>query len=877
MYKVLKYVQDHLHEHVTVEDAARECGYSQWYFCKMFRAFAGTSFIAYVNHKKMQNAAIDLLSGEKVLDTALKYGYETAGGFNKAFLCEFGCYPKEFRKTDEEYRLRYKERRDRMFPLSDRCAILRKKTVEEKEKNKYAAFTFHLYYNRALRAMPENTPNTILRAEGVRYTASHAPAHIEDGELIVGYNFGEGSEPRKNVVGTYCLIDDKDEEKRIMLENGFTEEEIAFYNSDRNTHLRYHKGKDPDYTPYEKAMDREWTAIGRAIVSDHGVLDYRSVLELGFEGLRKKVEKYEAKNGSSDMYEAMKMLCEAGCSLGRNYAVEAERLLADPSLLPERRAELEKMRDVCTKVPAKPAGTFLEAVQSLWFAHILTTWEDTTTNANSLGRLDRILYPYYRRDIDSGVLTREQAFEIICCLWIKLYRDYDVQQSCVGGCDENGNDATNELSYMMLDATEQLGFIRCLSVRYGAGSSPDFVKRALEVVGHLRKGVPFFFNDDVMIPALVSGGISLPDARDYTQIGCVETVIPGKSNPHAVAGEVNVLKALEFTLNDGRSMLSGFETEGFAITPTKELTDYEALEKEVFRHIRNILDVSCRTVRKQIEAAVGTASRPYKSLLTEGCVERNLDFNDHGAKYDYYQIMVGGLPNLADSLIALKKLVFEEKRYTLDEVIGHLRENFPDETVRLEFLNKAPKYGNDIDEVDEIAVRAASYACDCLEELSKKYGYTFHAQLFTYFWLIDHGRNTAATPDGRRSGDPIAYSVSPMQGRDYEGLTAVFSSLVKFPTRRTPGTASAIVEVDPQLLSDRNLDKLTALMLALAGEGLSNVQFNITDAETLTDAQLHPENHRNLAVRVSGFSQKFSLLDKDLQDHIIARTKHKCL
>ena len=258
-------------------------------------------------------------------------------------------------------------------------------------------------------------------------------------------------------------------------------------------------------------------------------------------------------------------------------------------------------------------------------------------------------------------------------------------------------------------------------------------------------------------------------------------------------------------------------------------------------------------------------------------MENNLDFNKRGALYDYYQIMFCGVPNLADSLIAIKKLVFDENRYTLEEVIYQIKNNYPDESVRLDFLNNAPKFGNDVDEVDFLAGEIINFGCDVLEELSQRYGYSFHAQPFTYKWLIEHGKFTGSTPDGRRMSENIAYSVSPMQGRDFSGLTAVFNSITKLPTNKTPGTTSAIIEIDPNLFTDRNLDVLAQMMLALAEKGLSNVQFNITDAETLMDAKKHPEKYPNLAVRVSGFSQKFYLLSENLQDHIIERTKHKCL
>ncbi|MDD6995184.1 MAG: pyruvate formate lyase family protein [Candidatus Borkfalkiaceae bacterium] len=484
-------------------------------------------------------------------------------------------------------------------------------------------------------------------------------------------------------------------------------------------------------------------------------------------------------------------------------------------------------------------------------------------------------YPYYKKDIDEGRIGKDEAFELICCLWLKLYRDYDVQQSCVGGTNPDGTSAVNELSYMMLDATERLDFIRCLSVRFSQATEKDFLKRALEVVGHVQKGIPFFFNDDVMIPALLSKGIAEEDAYNYTQLGCVETVIPGKSNPHAVTGETNFLKAMEYTLGNGRSLAYPEFSPGVCTGEIELFTTYQSFYDAVIKQADKILDVTCSQVKKYCDACI--APKAYKSLLTEGCLESGRDFNEKGAIYDYYQIMLGGIPNLADSLLVIKKFVYEEKKYTLREIKDILESNFADESVRMEFINKVSKFGNDIDEVDQIAVDLVNHACDELEKLEKKYGRSFHAQPFTFLWMIDHGKTSAASPDGRRKGEPIAYSVSPMQGRDFNGLTAVLNSIAKFPTKRTPGTTSAIVEVDPKLFTDRNIGALADILIASGKKGLSNVQFNTVDAETLIDAKRHPEKYNNLAVRVSGFSQKFNLLGADLQDHIIGRTKHTCL
>ena len=229
------------------------------------------------------------------------------------------------------------------------------------------------------------------------------------------------------------------------------------------------------------------------------------------------------------------------------------------------------------------------------------------------------------------------------------------------------------------------------------------------------------------------------------------------------------------------------------------------------------------------------------------------------------------------TLEVIRQFVYQKQEYTLQELKDILQNDFPEESVRQKFINKAAKFGNDIDSVDLLAADIVNVSCDYLEQLSEKYGLSFHAQPFTFLWMVEYGRESAATPDGRRKGEIIAYSVSPMQGRDFNGLTSLLNSLSKFPTRRTPGTTSAIVEVDPKLFTDRNLSALTDILIACSARGLQNVQFNTIDADTLMEAKRHPEKYNNLAVRVSGFSQKFNLLSPELQDHIIGRTKHACL
>ncbi|MBS6475434.1 MAG: helix-turn-helix domain-containing protein [Clostridiales bacterium] len=820
MYDVLKYINENLQYELNLTDTAKRFSYSKWYFCEAFKSFTGLTFTEYIRHRRMQLAAAEVLNGKKITEIAQKCGYDTQCGFNKAFLKEFGCMPSEFRKNEQYYKKQYEERR-KMYSLSDRCEILKQAAINERPNDEFKSAQRDYYYLRGMyKGYEAEQTNESVVASGLCEVIQNAPPIIHDGELIVGYNYGSTDSYDWGDLNSLKVNWPVFKEK--MKSGGFSDSELEEYYEKKLQSYKLFSISNPDTTISEKAMMLSSdSAIGAYLItSNHSVIGYEKVLRLGFEGLLEEVERCSS---DSPFYRGLKKICKAACTLGERYAEEAEKAAKNESN-PNRQKELRQIAQICRQVPRKGARSFAEAVQSLWFAHIINTWEDFI-NANSLGRLDQILYPYYKHDIEAGIITKKEAFELICCLWIKLYRDYDVQQSCVGGCDSNGKSAVNELSYLMLDATEALGFIRCISVRFSPDTEKSFIRRALEVVGHVQKGVPFFFNDSVMIPALTSHGIDLEDARDYTQIGCVETVIPGRSNPHAFSARCNFLRAIEYTFNNGKSLCIPELEPGIPTGKLASFKNFEQLKHAVFMQIENMLDSVCQILRQQLLPSGDLFVRLYKSLLTEGCTQSGLDFNKRGAKYDYYQVDFMGIPNLADSLAA--------------EIMG--------------------------------------FACDTLDKLSEKYEMNFQAQPFTFTCMTTDGRIGCATPDGRHRGDNIAYSVSPMQGRDFNGFTALINSLCALPTTKAPGCTSAIVEVEPKLFSDKNLSAFADILLAAAAQGLCNIQFNVVDADILRDAQLHPENHRNLAVRVSGFSQKFCLLDKNMQDHIIARTKHQFL
>ena len=689
MFAVLSYIHENITRQIGAADTAAHFGYSKWHFCKKFREFSGVTFTEYVRRYRVQLAAIDILGGKKITDVAFDYGYDTLSGFNKAFLKEYGCMPREYKRQAKDCQLYYERRKNTMYKLTDRCMILREDAVNAKSYTDKYCYQRSVYFSLGIsEAMSKGlTEDECMAAGNVNVLEKFTP-FIAPSELICGFNFGDL--PDKNE--TY-LPKNNETDISVMRQNGISEEDISKYFSGicdiplPKTVMGQGFVKECEiaFTEAEKAARAERSSLGRNTNANHTVIGYEKVLKLGFEGLYKQVCEYEAQNGSSPLYASAKRICLSAMKMGEKYASEAERLLAsgDTAYSP---SDLEFIAKNCRRVPRYPAESFAEAVQSLWFAHIINTWEDLI-NANSLGRLDQILYPYYKQDIEKGVLTKEEAFELIGCLWVKLYRDYDVQQSCVGGTACDGTSAVNELSYMMLDATEQLDFIRCLSVRFGENTEKEFLKRALEVVGHVQKGVPFFFNDDVMIPALINKGISREDAYNYTQLGCVETVIPGKANPHAVAGETNLLKAIEFVLCNGHSMLESHCATG---VPTGELSRFDTYEKfysAVLIQVDNIIDLACSMVKKLTDGII--SPKPYKSLLTDGCLESGKDFNNEGALYDYHQIMLGGIPNLADSLMVIKKFVYQDRKYTLNNIKDILESDYPDERVRLEFLNKA--------------------------------------------------------------------------------------------------------------------------------------------------------------------------------------------
>ena len=602
---------------------------------------------------------------------------------------------------------------------------------------------------------------------------------------------------------------------------------------------------------------------------NHSIRDFAKVLRIGFKGIRDEIEVPLARMDITDpdfprrenFWRAGLAVCEAGILLGRRYAELA------------RSMGKTEMAAACDRVPAEGARTLFEAVQALWFTHILTCGEDGI-NANSIGRLDQILQPYYQADLEAGRITRTEAVELMEELACKLYLEYDVQAITLAGIDKDGNDAVNDMSYIILEATRNVDFIRDVSVRLSPRTPKAFVDRCAELV--IRGGgIPFFFNDDCFLQALTDRGIRPEHAWDYAPIGCIELTIPGKAIPHAVSGWISAIKCLELALHDGVDPRTGQQV-GLKTGSLTDFTCYEDVREAYVKQIEFLTRNMVYLINRGELAQRENMPLPCWSILTDDCIARGRDITDGGPIYNYHSICFLGTANTADSLAAIKKLVFEEKKISREDLAQALKANFEGyESVRQLLLTGAPKYGNDVDEVDRIAAWVTNHFIDLMDRFRSSMNGRFFVHLFSFLQNICFGWSLGATPDGRKAGEPIAYSLSAQQGRDEEGVTALMNTLAKLPHHRAAGASAAIIDLDPKLVAGENgVERLSQLVRAAIRLGVGQMQFNVVTAERLRQAQADPERYGNLPVRVAGYSQMFKLLSKDLQEHVIARTKH---
>ncbi|MBI4764824.1 MAG: formate C-acetyltransferase/glycerol dehydratase family glycyl radical enzyme [Deltaproteobacteria bacterium] len=623
----------------------------------------------------------------------------------------------------------------------------------------------------------------------------------------------------------------------------------------------------------------------------HFTMNHKRVLARGLRGVMDDAEgklagcSSEEKAGEKGLfYEAVLRTCRAAISFAKRYSELALAMAAVESD-PEREAELREIARVCSRVPEFPAETFQEAVQGVYFIHLLAQIE-SGGNSISLGRIDQILFPYYRKDREAGRVSPEKARELVALLFIKTNEIWNVleeafipggegtegkttQNVTVGGVGSEGRDATNDLSYIVLDAYADL---RTVQPNFGLRVSPDCPEELMSrAVEYDRDGLLMhFFNDEVIIRSLVQGGHTIEDARDYGVVGCLEPNGQGKTFGSTFAVQFNGIKCVELALSNGIDNIFGYQS-GLESGDPAGFKDFNDLWGAYDKQMRHFIHQMVRGMEVLDRVIAETVPSPFASAMVDGCLEKGLDLTGGGAVYNSTGVQLMGFANVVDSLYAVKKTVFDDKRFTMTDLTNWLAQDWQEaEDQRAYLLNRVPKYGNDHDEVDAMAARVVDHYCDVLSKYRNFRGGAFWPGIFSVGFHITMGAFTGATPDGRFSGDVLGNGITPTTGNALSGPTAIMNSVVKLPVARVFNGANLNMRFQGKKISRENL---TALIKTYFKCGGTQVQFNMVDSEILREAQRHPEKHRDLFVRVSGYSAEFIGLSEIAQEEIISRTE----
>ena len=624
----------------------------------------------------------------------------------------------------------------------------------------------------------------------------------------------------------------------------------------------------------------------------HISADYAKVLAKGLKGVIAEAEVEMAKldiTNPQDLkkfhfLEAVIISNQAVIRFAGRFAKEADKL-AKTEKDAARRAELKEIARICRKVPGNPAETFWEAVQSFWFIQLVLQIE---SNGHSISpmRFDQYMYPYLM--MDTG-LTVAKAQELLDLLYIKFseinkvrdegstkaFGGYPMFQNLiVGGVDREGEDATNELSYMCLQATANTRLYQpSISIRVHSGTPFELYRKAAEV-SRIGLGMPAYYNDRFIIPALLSRGLTREDARDYGIIGCVEPQVGGKTEGWHDAAFFNMAKVLELALNDGMDPLTGKQLG----PKTGDLTSFKSFD-DVMEAYRKQMEYFVKQLvisDNAVDIAHGErVPLPFLSSLVDDCIVQGKSLQEGGAHYNFTGPQGVGVGNVADSLAAIKKLVFDDQAITLDTLKKALATDFEEmESLRQMLINRAPKYGNDEDYADLLAHDGALIYCKEVEKYSNPRGGKFQPGLYPVSANVPLGTVVGATADGRKSGKPLADGVSPVSGVDHSGPTAAVKSVAQLDHVIASNGTLLNMKFHPNALKDdRGLKNLIGVTETLFNGGGTHIQYNVISRDMLLDAQKHPEKYRGLVVRVAGYSAFFTSLDRAIQDDIISRTE----
>ncbi len=794
----------------------------------------------------------------------------------------------------------------------------------------------------------EGEPIVTRRAKAFKNIMEYLPVTIRDEELIVGSNT---KKPRSCQVFPEFSFDWLEAEFDTME----TRSADPFYISEetkRTLHevYKYWGGKTTSelaasyMAPETKvAMEHNIFTPGNYFYNGvgHVTVQYDKVLKIGYRGIMHEVKQEIAKLNVGDgdyntrraFLDAVLMSCEAVVTYARRYAKLALDML-EKETNPSRKAELAIIARNCSRVPENPASNFYEACQSFWFVQMLLQTE-SSGHSISPGRFDQYMYPYYKKDIESGEITKEFAQELLDCIWVKLndlnkirdaasaegFAGYSLFQNLIaGGQDIHGKDATNELSYMCLEATLHVMLpAPSLSVRVWNGSPHEFLVKAARVT-RTGVGLPAYYNDEVIIPSLMSRGLSVEEARNYGIIGCVEPQVGGITWGWHDAAFFNMCRVLELTMNNGKD--ADGTLVGIATGDINTFKTYEDFFSAYAKQMEYCISLMVNADNAIDVAHAERCPLPYLSSMVDDCIARGKTPEQGGARHNFTGPQGFGIANVADAMYAIKVLCFDQKKYTLSQIKEALDNNFGLGEVSAELVKKIadkaiseiektgeklsdarkeevynkvmqnasgseyarlreeilelPKYGNDDDRVDLIAREAAYTYTKPMQTFKNPRGGIFQAGLYPVSANVPLGAQTGATPDGRYAQKPVADGVSPTAGADTHGPTASANSVSKLDHGIASNGTLFNMKFHPSALEgESGLNSFVALVRGYFDQKGSHMQFNVVSRETLRDAQKNPDKYRSLVVRVAGYSALFTTLSKSLQDDIINRTEQK--
>ncbi len=785
--------------------------------------------------------------------------------------------------------------------MNERVAMLRKQSLEAVPSisTERAELITEFYQ----KSGTETLSVPVKRALAFKYILENKTICINEGELIVGERG-----PKPKATPTYpelCCHSLKDLDilnSREKIPYVVTEEARKIY---EEKIIPFWKGKSMRDIIF-KEMSEEWLdsynsgiftefmeqrAPGHTVLDDKiykkGLLDFKKDIKQHLEQLDflNDLEAYD----KQQQLRAMDICIDAVITYAKRHAEKALEL-AEKEKDSKRKKELVKIAEVCNHVPANAPRNLWEALQAYWFVHLGVITELNTWDSFSPGRIDQHMYPFYKKGIEDGTLTREEAKELFQCLWIKFnnqpappkvgvtaaesgtYTDFANVSS--GGLKADGSDGVNEVSYLFLEVVDEMRLLQpSASIQLSKKNPDSFIKKACEVI---RKGwgQPSIFNTEAIVEELLRQGKSVEDARCGGASGCVETGAFGKES-YILTGYFNLVKILEITLHNGLDPQTGKQL-GLKTGDATQFTFFEELFAAFKRQIKHFIDIKIKGNNIIERLYANYMPAPFLSTVIDDCIAKGKDYNNGGARYNTNYIQGVGLGSITDSLASIKYNVFDKKRITMEELLSVLNANYEgNEKIRLMFLNKTPKYGNDDDYADEITQQVFEAFYEEVNGRRNTKGGVYRINLLPTTCHVYFGSVIGATPDGRKAHEPLSEGISPVQGADRNSPTAVIKSASKIDHVRTGGTLLNQKFTPAILEGEDGLNKLSQLVRAYFKLDGHHIQFNVVSADTLRAAQAEPEKYRDLIVRVAGYSDYFCDLSTELQNEIINRTEHQ--